>query len=144
MIAEGRPERRLQPVVRLLALWVRQMLVEGTPQSVDPSDRTIETYLTRIGPTLVEWFGSSALVDLDDVEIEEAYLAAILAGASTLSQAAAAILRFHQRAELHSPFRDVDMSEVMSYLRRAKLWVGAELNVVPERRTTLGRCGAGG
>src|SRR3546814_8852594 len=71
MIAEGRPERRLQPVVRLLALWVRQMLVEGTPQSVDPSDRTIETYLTRIGPTLVEWFGSSALVDMDDVELEE-------------------------------------------------------------------------
>src|SRR3546814_15351384 len=25
MIAEGRPERRLQPVVRLLALWVRQI-----------------------------------------------------------------------------------------------------------------------
>src|SRR3546814_19916106 len=112
MIAEGRPERRLQPVVRLLALWVRQMLVEGTPQSVDPSDRTIETYLTRIGPTLVEWFGSSALVDLDDVELEEAYQAAILAGASNRSPAAAASPRFHQCTALPFPCPEVAISEV--------------------------------
>src|SRR3546814_20827329 len=142
MIAEGRPERRLQPVVRRLAVWGRQMLVEGTPQSVDPADRTIETYLTRIGPTLVEGFGSSALVDLDDVELEEAYLAAILAGASNRSQAAAAILRFHQCAELHYPMPEVDMSEVMSYLRCGQQSVDAELILPQERAEILARSAA--
>lgn len=142
MIGEDRPNKRLQPVVRLLALWVRQMLVEGTPQAVDPSDRTIETYLTRIGATLVEWFGSSALVDLDEVELEEAYLAAILAGATNRPQAAAAILRFHQCAELHYPMPEVDMSQVMSYLRDGQQSVDAELILPQERAEILTRSAA--
>lgn len=136
MIGEDRSNKRLQPVVRLLALWVRQMLVEGTPQTKDPSDRTIETYLTRIGATLVEWFGSSALVDLGEVELEQAYLAAILAGTTNRPQAAAAILRFHQCAELHYPMPEVDMSEVMSYLRDPQQTVDAEL-ILPQERTEI-------
>src|SRR5690606_11009785 len=119
-----------------LALWVRQMLVEGTPQTVDPSDRTIETYLTRIGATLVEWFGSSALVDLDEVELEQAYLAAILAGTTNRPQAAAAILRFHQCAELHYPMPEVDLNQVMSYLRDPQQTVDAEL-ILPQERTEI-------
>lgn len=142
MIAEDRPKKRLQPAVRLLALWVRQMLVDGTPQTVDPSDRTIETYLTRIGATLVEWFGSSALVDLDEVELEEAYLAAILAGATNRPQAAAAILRFHQCAELHYPMPEVDMSQVMSYLRDGQQSVDANLILPQERAEILTRSAA--
>lgn len=136
MIAEGLSNKRLQPVVRLLALWVRQMLAEGTPQTDDPSNRTIETYLTRIGATLVEWFGSSALVDLDEVEFEEAYLAAILAGATNRPQAAAAILRFHQCAELHYSMPEVDMNQVMSYLRNGQQSVDANL-ILPQERTEI-------
>lgn len=136
MIAEDRPNKRLQPVVRLLALWVRQMLAEGTQQTEDPSDRTIETYLTRIGATLVEWFGSGALVELDEVGLEEAYMAAILAGATNRPQAAAAILRFHQCAELHYAMPEVDLSQVMSYLRDGQQSVDAEL-ILPQERTEI-------
>lgn len=139
MIGEDRPKKRLQPVVRLLASWVRQMLVEGTPQTADPSDSTIGTYLTRIGATLVEWFGSSALVDLDEVELEEAYLAAILAGTTNRSQAAAAILRFHQCAVLHYAMPEVDLSQVMSYLRDGQRSVDAELILPQERAEILAR-----
>src|SRR3546814_17231719 len=74
-----------------------------------------------------------------DLELEEAYLAAILAGASNRSQAAAAILRFHQCAELHYPMPEVDMSEVMSYLRCGQQSVAAELILQQERAEILAR-----
>src|SRR3546814_237460 len=77
-----------------------------------------------------------------DLELEEAYLAAILAGASNRSQAAAAILRFHQCAELHYPMPEVDMSEVMSYLRCGQQSVDAELILPQERAEILARSAA--
>ena len=137
MLAERRPEKSLQPVVRMLALWIRQMLVEGTAQAQDPSDRTIETYLTRIGGTLVEWMGNSSLVDLDEVEVEEAYLAAIMTGKTNRSQAAAAVLDFHRCAKRHFDFPDAELGEVMSYLKSTQRTVDVQLILPQERKAVL-------
>ena len=142
MLAEGRTNKLLQPVVRLLALWVRQMLVEGTQKTKDPSDRTIETYLTRIGATLVEWLGSGSLVDVDEIELEEAYVAAILVGDTNRSQAASAVLEFHRCAQRHYAMPEVDLAQVMSYLRDARQPSDAGLILPQERVEILERSAA--
>ena len=136
MLAEDRSNRVLQPVVRLLTLWVRQMLVEGTPNKKDPSDRTVGTYLTRIGATLVEWLGSGSLVDVDEVELEEAYIAAILVGDTNRSQAASAILQFHRCAQRHYAMPEVDLTQVMWYLRDASHPSDARL-ILPQERAEI-------
>ncbi|PJJ96281.1 hypothetical protein CO641_13565 [Lysobacteraceae bacterium NML91-0213] len=142
MLAEDRSNKLLQPIVRLLALWVRQMLVEGTPKTKDPSDRTVGTYLTRIGATLVEWLGSGSLVDVDEVEFEEAYVAAILVGDTNRSQAASAILEFHRCAQRHYAMPEVDLAQVMSFLRDARQPSDAGLILPQERMEILERSAA--
>lgn len=142
MLAEDRSNKLLQPVVRLLALWVRQMLVEGTPKTKDPSDRTVGTYLTRIGATLVEWLGSGSLVDVDEVELEEAYVAAILVGDTNRSQAASAILQFHQCAKRRYAMPEVDLAQVMWYLADGRQPSDARLILPQERAEILERSAA--
>ncbi|MFT3754480.1 MAG: hypothetical protein QM769_00805 [Pseudoxanthomonas sp.] len=117
MLAERTPNRMLQLVVHLLALWVRQMLDEGTEARKNPADSTIRTYLTRIGGGLVEVLGNSSLVDLDEGELEDAYLAIIESQAASRDKAAAAILSFHACCERHFDMPEVDFSEVRAYLR---------------------------
>ena len=128
MLAERARDRGLQPVVQLLALWVRQMLVEGTDARVNPADSTIRTYLTRIGGGLVEAMGNSSLADLDEAELEDDYIAVIEAQAASRDKAAAAILSLHACCERHFDMPDVDLSEIRAYL-----WTGgaqADANLI--------------
>lgn len=136
LLAERRPEKLLRPVVRLLALWVRQMLVEGTPSEPKPADKTVHTYLTRIGGTLVELIGNSSLLSFDEVDLEEMYLAAIRAGQSNQGQAASAILEFHRCCQRHADMPDVDFVEVRSYLRASLRVVDAQM-ILPQERIAI-------
>lgn len=136
LVAERRPEKVLRPIVRLLALWVRQMLVEGTPLKPEPADKTVHTYLTRIGGALVELIGNSSLIGFDEIDLEEIYLAAIRAGKSNQGQAASAILEFHRCCQRHVDMPDVDFVEVRSYLR-ASLRVADAQMILPQERVAI-------
>ncbi|WP_152597839.1 hypothetical protein [Novilysobacter arseniciresistens] len=136
LLAQSRPETVLRPVVRMLAMWTRQMLVEGTAAQRNPADKTVNTYLTRIGGTLVELLGNSSLADLDDVDLSETYQAAILAGGSNRTQAASAILEFHRCSQRHFDMPDADLDEVRSHLRNSTQSVDARL-ILPQERVAI-------
>ena len=126
MLAEGAPERRLQPITRLLAGWTLDMLMNGTAGKKDPAYSTVHTYLTRIGGKLVEIFGQSSMGDINDAELEDAYVAVIEAGrkrsvdgrkGDSAAKTAAAILGLHAFAIAAHDFPEVDLAPVHFYLR---------------------------
>lgn len=119
LLEAEQPERRLQPVVRMLASWVLDLIVNGTPKKDVPALVTVEDYLTRIGGPLVEIFGQSAMTDLDEAELEDAYLVTIECkeSKSNLRQrTASAILLFHAFAQTRFDLPEVDLSGVKLYL----------------------------
>lgn len=137
MLAQETPERALQPVVRLLANWVLEMLEEGTQAKSDPADVTILTYLTRIGGSLVELLGNSSMQDLEDAELEDIYLAVIRSKADTREKAAAAILAFHDCCCRKFDMPDVELGEVRAYLGQDVRSVDAHLILLPERQAAI-------
>ena len=114
------PERRLQPIVRMLASWIVDLMVHGTPKKDAPAFSTVKDYLTRIGGPLVEIFGQSAMTDVDEAELEDAYLATIetkKARDTDLRQrTAAALLLFHAHCQEHFGLPDIDLSGVKLHL----------------------------
>jgi len=132
-LAAVAPKVVLHPIVRLLATWVLEMLEKGTQARSNPADRTISTYLTRIGGGLVEVFGNTSLTDLDDAELEDAYLAVVEAGHDARDKAAAAILDFHGCCSRIFGLPELDLSEVRAYLTSEKRSVDACLVLPAER-----------
>lgn len=114
------PERRLHPIVCMLADWALDLLLNGTPLAKDPALVTVEDYLTRIGGPLVHIFGQSSMADVDEAELEEAYLFAIQSKSAkdkTLRpKTAAALLLFHSHARRHYGLPAIDQSGVNLYL----------------------------
>lgn len=133
------PKTVLQPIVRLLATWVLEMLEKGTQAKSNPADRTISTYLTRIGGGLVDVFGNSSLTDLDDAELEDAYLAVVEAGHDARDKAAAAILDFHDCCSRNFGLPELDLSEVRAYLASERRSVDACLVLQVERDAAVSR-----
>jgi integrase len=143
LLEAERPERRLQPVVRMLASWVLDLIVNGTPKKDVPALVTVEDYLTRIGGPLVEIFGQSAMTDLDEAELEEAYLVTIECKESKSSlrqRTASAILLFHAFAQTIFELPEVDLSGVKLYLgddpealADARLVLPVERDAIAER-----------
>lgn len=126
----------LHPIVRLLAYWVRQMRSEGTSEKRNPANSTIKTYLTRIGASLVELVAGRALIEIDEGELEEIYLAAVESHSSNRKQAAAAIMSFHSCSQIHCEMPDVDLSVVASHLRDIHRPSDANL-IVPQQRDAI-------
>jgi integrase len=139
MLAEKTPQKALQPIVRLLATWVLEMLEEGTQSKPDPADRTVETYLTRIGGSLVEILGNSSLVSVDGAELEDAYLTAVQAAGDSKDKAAAAVLSFHDCCSRRCGLPELDLSEVRMYLASDRRLVDARLILPAERDDALRR-----
>lgn len=138
MLAEDAPNRRLQPIVQLLAGWTRDMLLKGTARTPTPAFKTIETYLTRVGGGLVEIFGQSSLYDLDEAELEDAYVAVISAQKKSRSKAAAAILGLHHFGLIEFDLPEVDLSGVFSFLRaEGQNLADARLIMPSEREAVL-------
>lgn len=124
------PKDRLHPIVRMLTGWVIEMLENGTLMKADPALSTIETYLTRIGGALVHVFGQSSMEAVDEVDLEEAYLAAIESKSGHRQKAASAVLAFHAYASSHHGLPELDLSEVRMYL-------GAEAGGLADARLIL-------
>jgi len=132
------PVKELQPIVRVLTEWTIDMLKNGTPLKKDPALSSVETYLSRLGGVLVHIFGQSSLEFLDEVELEEAYLAAIESkadgGADARSKIASMILHFQSFASAQSGFPEVDLSEVRLYLRKTDEPLADARLVLPSER----------
>lgn len=101
---------RLQPVVRLLAAWCLDMLAHGTQRKKSPALRTIETYLSRVGGALVHVMGHRRLDSLDEVELEEAYLAAVNCKEGDQAAAAATLLSLHKFGRRQFGLADADLA----------------------------------
>lgn len=131
-------EKVLHPIVRLLAGWVLEMLEEGTEKTENPANDTISTYLTRIGGALVEIFGSASLIDLDDTELEDAYLAVVESKRES-AKAATAVISFHDTCMRKFGFPELDLSEVRAYLNSEARSVDAKLVLPVERDAAMHR-----
>ncbi|MBL0029099.1 MAG: hypothetical protein IPO95_08515 [Rhodanobacteraceae bacterium] len=131
------PALRLHPIVRMLAAWTSDMLVHGTPLRDSPALSTVKTYLTRIGGTLVYLFAQSAMTDVDDVELEDAYLCAVDSTNESRQKTAAAVLAFHRFAIVHFGLPEIDLSAVQLHLSDdVDAQADARL-VLPRERTAI-------
>lgn len=133
---QAAPDKVLQPVVRLLASWALEMLEEGTEARKNPANDTIITYLTRIGGTLEAILGNASLIDLDDAELEDAYLA-VVESKHESGKAAAAVISFHDCCMRNSGFPELDLSEVRAYLNSDARSVDAMLVLPVEREAAV-------
>lgn len=131
------PDKVLQPVVRALAAWVLDMFKNGTPLRKKPANSTVETYLTRIGGSLVERFGNGSLSDVGDAELEDAYLEAVECSDEERDAAARAVLQFHASCMHQFGFPELDLSEVRAYLRSDQRNVDAALILPTERAAAV-------
>jgi hypothetical protein len=137
MLETHDPKRVLQPIVRMLATWVLQMLIEGTQARKDPADSTIRTYLMRIGSDLVAIFGKSSLANIDGTELEKSYITVIKLNKSMSDDAAAAILSFHDCCAPGFWLPEIDLAEVRSYLNSDRRSVDAHLILPGERDASV-------
>lgn len=135
MLDVQEPERRLKPIVRLLAAWCREMLTLGTQRRRTPRYRTIHTYLTRVGGPLVDVFGNRRLDGFDEVELEEAYLAAVDCKSDKQPGAAATILSLHRFGRTHFHLADADLTPLYVLAgKKSDIQADARL-VLPSERT---------
>lgn len=102
--------KRLQPVVRLLAAWCLDMLTHGTERRKSPALSTIETYLSRVGGPLVHVLAHRRLDQFDEVELEEAYLAAVECKPRDQAAAAATMIGLHQFGRTRFGLADADLT----------------------------------
>jgi integrase len=134
-------ERRLQPIVRMLASWTIDLLVNGTPKTENPALSTVENYLTRVGAPLVHIFGQSGLSDVDEVELEDAYLVAIESksadGKDLRQKTAAGVLLFHAHAQRQFGLPEVDLSEIKLYLREGPDALSDARLILPAERDAI-------
>lgn len=138
-LAQELPERILQPIVRLLATWVLQMLVEGTEATRNPADSTISTYLTRIGGSLEAIFGNASLSDVGEAELEDAYVDVIQISQVARDKAASAVLAFHDCCVRKCGFPELDLAEVREYLPAQSRSVDSSLILATERDEAVNR-----
>lgn len=131
------PDKCLQPIVYMLSCWVLGMLTDGTAQLTNPALSTIETYLTRIGGILVQWFGQSTLEDIGEEELEAAYLAVIEAKEESRPAAASTILSFHAFAVRHFGLPEIDLSSVRLWLHNAPEALADARLILPTERTRM-------
>lgn len=137
------PELRLQPIVRLLASWVLDLMVKGTPKKETPALVTVEGYLNRIGGPLVEIFGQSSLEDVDEAELEEAYLAVIESKRDSVKglrqRTAAALLLFHAYAQASFGFPEIDLSAIRLFLGESPEALSDARLILPSERVGITR-----
>lgn len=138
MLALGEPESRLQPIVALLAGWVRDMLVNGTARKARPAFSTVATYLTRIGGGLVNVFGKSSLAGLGDDELERAYDFLLEHRLHSRSHTAATILDFHRFGSAAGILPEVDLAPVFAHLRDEGTKADARF-ILPQERAEAAR-----
>lgn len=117
-------------ITQALAQYVREMLVEGTQRKRNPKISTIETYLSEVGPRLIEMVQTQDLQTVSAGHLEDAYLQIVEDRADTKSSSdselteegarcAQQVIQFqHVLERLGGPA--VDLSQLGPYLSRSE------------------------
>lgn len=131
--SDERDPGSVSPIVRLLAMWILKELSRQTASGDLLADRTIHTYLTRIGRALTAELGGLKVHEMDEEAVETAYEFALESAGLSKKQAALALLRFHDVASAVLPWHDVDLGTLRQHLGPAERRVDANLILPSER-----------
>lgn len=129
------------PVVRMLAEWTLAEAQRMNSQGRRLADRSVATYLSRIGSALVRVLGHLELWQWDEKLLEDAYAYALDASEDSKHKVAAALLSFHQFCEAHFYVPDADLGAVYAALGKGKRRVDAAMILPVERDLALARLG---
>ncbi len=127
-------DTRIHPTARMLGFWTHDMLVNGTPQSPNPANATVRTYLSQVG-SFLSVATNSSLADLDDVELEQLYddLVESKGDATAKARAAREVLHFHYVVTPVFGLPSIDDAALRAWLPMAERSADAQL-IVPQER----------
>lgn len=127
----------LKPIVHMLAAWIRQELSRVKADGDLLANRSISTYLTRIGRSLTEALGDSDISRWDGTELEEAYTEALATSTEAKHKVAAQLLSFHTFCEHTYDLPEVDLAAVYAEIRQKERGVDARMILPVERRAAV-------
>lgn len=134
----GKP-RPISPIVRMLGEWSLAELARSRSDNSRLKDKTVATYLTRIGRSLVRMLGDLELSQWDEQCLEDAYAFALDASKMAKHKVAAALLSFHHFAEGRFDLPDADIGAVYAALGLRRRNVDAAMILPVERERALER-----
>ena len=131
----------LWPIVRMLASWIRSEAVRSAGTKGMLADRTLQTYLTRIGRALVQTLGSLEVSQIDEAALEDAFAFCLDASRDARHKVASAILSFHDHCTSRWDLPDIDMGFVYTELDQGRHDADAALILPFERDLAITRLG---
>lgn len=127
-------DTQVHPTARMLGYWTQDMFVHGTPQTPNPANATVRTYLSKVGSYLSVATNSS-LADMDDVELEQLYedLVESKGNLAAMAGAAREVLHFHNTVTPVFGLPSIDDTPLRAWLPLGERSADAEL-IVPQER----------
>ena len=136
-LATGPERGELWPIVRMLGEWVLAEAERRQANGHRLANRTVATYLTRIGSALVRILGELELTQWDERTLEDAYAYALDASKDAKHKVASALLSFHRFCESRFDLPDADLGDVHAALGDSKRRVDAAMILPVERDEAL-------
>lgn len=127
----------LRPVVRMLGEWTLAEAQRRSSKGRRLADKSVATYLTRIGSALVQVLGELELEQWDEKVLEDAYAFALAASEDSKHKVASALLSFHHYCEFRFDLPDADLGDVYAALRSSKRGADASMILPVERDQAL-------
>ena len=131
----------LWPIVRMLGEWVLAEADRRKANGRRLRNKTLATYLSRIGLALVRVLGELELTQWDERTLEDAYAYALDASNDAKHKVATALLSFHHFCEPRFDLPDADLGDVYAALKRSERRVDAAMILPVEREEALHRLG---
>ncbi len=132
-------QEHIWPVVRMLADWTLAEAQRMNSKGKRLANRSVATYLSRIGRALVRMLGQLELSQWDEKVLEDAHAYALDASRDSKHKVAAALLSFHQFCEARFYVPDADLGKVYAALGSGKRRVDASMILPVERDAALAR-----
>ena len=136
-LATARERGELWPIVRMLGEWILAEAERRHAKGRRLANRSVATYLTRIGSALVRVLGELELTQWDERTLEDAYAYALDASKDSKHKVASALLSFHHFCESRFDLPDADMGDVHAALGSRKRRVDAAMILPVERDEAL-------
>lgn len=135
--SESGTGERLWPIVRMLSDWTLAELVRRKADGDLLADRSVSTYLTRIGKALVDELGGMDAAQWTELDFEQAYSYALFASNDAKHKVAAALLSFHEHCAARFDLPEVDLGAVYAHLSMGLRNVDAAMILPVEREAAL-------